>query len=51
LCATALGTTVAEAQSLAYTLVKRVHWNGVYYRTDIGYRAIVRERQESIDRC
>jgi phosphoribosylamine--glycine ligase len=47
LCATALGATVAEAQKLAYTLVKRVHWNGVYYRTDIGYRAIAREQEAS----
>jgi phosphoribosylamine--glycine ligase len=45
LCATALGGTVAEAQkSGLYHLVKRVHWDGVYYRTDIGYRAIARER-------
>ncbi len=44
LCATALGGTVAEAQRLAYNLVKRVHWEGAYYRTDIGYRAIAREQ-------
>jgi len=46
LCATALGTTVAEAQNLAYHLAKQIHWNGAYYRTDIGYRAIEREREE-----
>jgi len=46
LCATALGSTVAEAQNLAYNLVKRVRWDGAYYRTDIGYRAIARERGE-----
>jgi phosphoribosylamine--glycine ligase len=46
LCATALGGTVAEAQNLAYNLVKRVRWDGAYYRTDIGYRAIARERGE-----
>ncbi|PIE83530.1 MAG: phosphoribosylamine--glycine ligase [Candidatus Contendobacter odensis] len=46
LCATALGGTVAEAQNCAYTLVRRVHWNDAYYRTDIGYRAIARERRE-----
>jgi len=44
LCVTALGSTVAEAQNLAYNGVKRVHWDGAYYRTDIGYRAIARER-------
>ena len=44
LCATALGTTVAEAQSRAYHLARQVNWDGVYYRTDIGYRAIAREQ-------
>ena len=42
LCVTALGATVAEAQSLAYNSVKRIHWDGAYYRTDIGYRAVAR---------
>ena len=46
LCATALGNTVAEARNRAYNLVKCVCWDGVYYRTDIGYRAIVREPGE-----
>ncbi|PWV62487.1 phosphoribosylamine--glycine ligase [Plasticicumulans acidivorans] len=43
LCATALGNNVAEAQTHAYNLAKRVHWQGMFYRTDIGYRAIARE--------
>ena len=45
LCVTALGHTVQEAQTRAYNLVKRIHWKGAYYRTDIGYRAVARERQ------
>lgn len=44
LCATALGKTVSEAQQRAYELTRRIHWNGVYYRSDIGYRAIAREQ-------
>ncbi|VAX06123.1 Phosphoribosylamine--glycine ligase [hydrothermal vent metagenome] len=44
LCATALGKTVAEAQHNAYQLVQQIHWKDVYYRTDIGYRAIAREQ-------
>lgn len=48
LCATALGDTVAEAQRRAYALAKRVTWDGVYYRTDIGYRAIARERGQQL---
>ena len=46
LCATALGGTVAEAQSRAYRLAQQVRWNGAFYRTDIGYRAIARERNQ-----
>ncbi|CAM4226095.1 phosphoribosylamine--glycine ligase [Pseudoalteromonas byunsanensis] len=44
LCATALGHSVTEAQKRAYSLVKDIHWDGVEYRTDIGYRAIAREQ-------
>jgi phosphoribosylamine--glycine ligase len=44
LCATALGDSVAEAQARAYELTRAIHWDGVYYRTDIGYRAVERER-------
>jgi phosphoribosylamine--glycine ligase len=43
LCVTALGGTVREAQRNAYDLVETIHWDNVYYRTDIGYRAIFRE--------
>ncbi len=44
LCVTALGDTVAEAQARAYQAVKQIHWEGAYYRTDIGHRAIAREK-------
>ncbi len=43
LCMVALGDTVGEAQQYAYQHVKKIHWNGAFYRTDIGYRAIDRE--------
>ncbi|MGZ8218219.1 phosphoribosylamine--glycine ligase [Methylomagnum sp.] len=42
LCACALGETVAAAQAKAYEQVERIRWNNVYYRTDIGHRAIGR---------
>lgn len=45
LCATALGNTVGEAQKRAYALADRIHWDGVFYRKDIGYRAIARESE------
>ena len=44
LCATALGNTVTEAQNRAYELAKRVDWEGVFCRSDIGFRAIAREK-------
>lgn len=44
LCATALGNTVTEAQKAAYALVDAIHWDDVYFRTDIAYRAIAREQ-------
>ena len=43
LCAVGLGTTVNEAQHEAYALVNAIHWEGVQFRHDIGYRAIQRE--------
>ena len=46
LCAVGLGTTVAEAQRQAYALVEPIHWNGMQYRRDIGYRAVARERKQ-----
>ena len=42
LCVTALGDTVASAQSLAYQTLRKIHFRGAQYRTDIGYRAISR---------
>ena len=44
LCATALGETVSQAQQQAYTLADRIHWDGMFMRRDIGYRAIAREK-------
>ncbi len=43
LCVVALGDNVTEAQSKAYKAVRQVSWDKVYYRTDIGHRAIARE--------
>ena len=40
LCATALGSSIQEAQKRAYELVDRVDWRGSYYRTDIGFKAL-----------
>lgn len=47
LCCTALGRTVSAAQEAAYALVDAIHWAECRFRTDIGYRAIARERAAS----
>ncbi len=44
LCVVALADSVTAAQSLAYDRVKTIDWQDVYYRDDIGHRAIARER-------
>ncbi len=42
LCATALGADVADAQKRAYALVQGVAFDGMQYRKDIGYRALMK---------
>lgn len=42
LCVCALGDTILEAQRKAYEQVRKIRWKNMYYRTDIGYRAIGR---------
>jgi phosphoribosylamine--glycine ligase len=44
LCVTALAATVAAAQARAYSAIEHIHWEGMQYRRDIGYRAAARER-------
>jgi phosphoribosylamine--glycine ligase len=40
LCACALGDSIATAQQKAYELCAQIDWQDVYYRTDIGFKAI-----------
>jgi len=44
LCVTALGASVQDAQRNAYAGVERIHWAHEFHRSDIGWRAIARER-------
>lgn len=46
LCATALGNGVTEAQQAAYQALNSVSWDGMFYRSDIGYRAVAREQEQ-----
>jgi phosphoribosylamine--glycine ligase len=41
---TARGKTVAEAQARAYAAAARIDWPGGFYRRDIGWRAVEREK-------
>ena len=45
LCSVALGLTVTDAQREAYRLAGEISWRDLYYRKDIGYRAVGRERE------
>ena len=40
LCAVALGEKLGEAQEKAYQLANQIDWNGAYFRTDIGFKAL-----------
>ena len=40
LCVTALGRDVEQAKKVAYDTVNKIAWDGVYYRRDIGDKAI-----------
>ena len=42
LCACALGNDIADAQQKAYQLCDQISWQDIYYRTDIGFKAIGR---------
>jgi phosphoribosylamine---glycine ligase len=39
---TAVGPTIAEAQARAYAAVDLIRWEGAFFRTDIGWRALKR---------
>ena len=43
LCAVGLGESVTAAQQRAYSLAAGIAWDGMFYRRDIGQRAVARE--------
>lgn len=45
LCVVGRGTTVAQAKDAAYERVRRISWDKVYFRTDIGHKTVAREQQ------
>jgi len=43
LCVVGLGDKVSDAQKTAYDIVHQIEWKDVFYRDDIGHRAVARE--------
>ncbi len=39
LCVSALGGTITQAQQVVYDAIEHIHFEGMQYRTDIGWRA------------
>ncbi|WP_405232263.1 phosphoribosylamine--glycine ligase [Lentisalinibacter salinarum] len=50
LCVVGLGASVTAARDSAYRGVDCIRWDGVYFRRDIGHRAIAREAAAAADR-
>jgi len=44
LCVVGLGDTVEQAAAESYAAVSKISWDDMYFREDIGHRAIARER-------
>jgi phosphoribosylamine--glycine ligase len=44
LCVVGLGDTVGAAATQAYDAANKITWGNVYYRRDIGHRAVAREK-------
>ena len=49
LCVAALGDSVLDAQRNAYAGLQPIHWTSAFQRSDIGWRAIERERDKTTE--
>lgn len=43
---TAIGNDIKEARAKAYNAIKKIHFEGMYYRSDIGDKALNRQTKE-----
>ncbi len=43
LCVVGMGDSVTAAREIAYKIARRIEWEGAFFRSDIGYRAVGRE--------
>jgi len=46
LCVVGTGTSVRAARDAAYGGVRKISWDGAFYRSDIGHRALAREQSK-----
>jgi phosphoribosylamine--glycine ligase len=46
LCAVGLGHDVADARARVYREIAKIRWDGAFWRTDIGHRALRRARSQ-----
>lgn len=44
LCVTGLGESVTQAQAASYKALNKINYDGMFFRKDIGYRAVKREK-------
>jgi phosphoribosylamine--glycine ligase len=44
LCVCAMGESVLDSATAAYSTCDEIHWDGAFFRRDIGHRAIAREQ-------
>jgi phosphoribosylamine--glycine ligase len=51
LCVCAMADTVSGAAAAAYTGCEKINWDGVFYRRDIGHRAIAREQPANVQKA
>ena len=45
LCVTALGSSIESAQKSVYQTIESIHWPGMFYRHDIGNKALDRSQE------
>jgi len=44
-CSSDLGSSVSEAQADAYAAIEKIDWPNGFCRSDIGWRAVAREKE------
>ena len=48
LCAVGLGEGIKQAQKTAYNTVEKIHFDGIQYRRDIGWRSVLKDSSDTV---